>query len=49
MRGRLLAIVEACREDWRLTRGGTKVVLILLPALVVAWLAFAIWFSHFEF
>lgn len=42
---RLLAVVQAWREDWRATREGTKVVVIILVATFLAWAAFALWFS----
>ncbi len=44
MKGRLLAVVQAWREDWRATREGTKVVVMLLGAVFVGWAAFVIWF-----
>ncbi len=50
VKARLLAVVQAWREDWRATREGTKVILIILAAVFLAWAAFVLWFSMtFEF
>ena len=50
MKARLLAIAEGWREDWRRTSEATKVVLIIIALLFLAWVAFATWFwSGFEF
>jgi hypothetical protein len=50
VKARLLAVAQAWREDWRATRQGTKVILIILAAVSVAWIVFAIWFwMTFEF
>jgi hypothetical protein len=46
VKGRLLAVVQ----DWRATREGTKVILIILAAVFLAWAAFVLWFwMTFEF
>lgn len=45
MRSWLAARVQAWREDWRATREATKVIVLLLAATLVAWAAFALWFS----
>lgn len=44
VRSRLLAVAQAWREDWRATREATKVILMILAALVLAFAGFAIWF-----
>lgn len=44
MKARLLAIAEGRREDWRRTSEATKVVLIIVALLFLAWAAFAVWF-----
>ena len=44
MKARLLAVAQAWRDDWRATRGGTKVIVIILAAVVLAWTVFAVWF-----
>lgn len=44
MKARLLAVAQAWREDWRATREGTKVIVIILAAVCIAWTVFAIWF-----
>jgi len=50
VRARLFAVVQAWQEDWRATREGTKVILIVLAAVFLAWAAFALWFwMTFEF
>lgn len=41
----LFALVDAWREDWRATGEATKVIVVLLAAMFVAWAAFALWFS----
>jgi hypothetical protein len=43
VKARLLAVAQAWREDWRSTREGTKVIVILLAAVFLAWTVFAIW------
>lgn len=45
VRSWLAALVQAWREDWRATREATKVIVVLLAAMFVAWAAFALWFS----
>ncbi|MCA1705557.1 MAG: hypothetical protein LC808_20780 [Actinobacteria bacterium] len=50
MKARLVAIAEGWRKDWQRTRETTKVLLILIAMLVLAWVAFATWFwIGFEF
>ncbi len=50
MRSRLLAIADAWREDWRAITEGSRVIVILLLALFLAFAGFAIWFSSsYEF
>ena len=44
VKARLLAVAQAWREDWRATREGTKVIVIILAAVFIAWTVFAIWF-----
>jgi hypothetical protein len=44
VRSWLAALVQAWREDWRATREATKVIVLLLAAMVLAWAAFALWF-----
>lgn len=43
MKARLIAVAQAWREDWRATREGTKVIVIILAAVFIAWSGFAIW------
>jgi hypothetical protein len=43
VKARMLAMVHAWRDDWRRTKEGTKVVLIIVAMLFLAWAAFAIW------
>lgn len=45
MRAHLLALAKGWRETWRATGEVTKVVVMLLVGLVLAWAAFAIWFA----
>ncbi len=49
MKARLLAVVRAWREDWRGTRESTKVLVVILTAMLLAWVGFVIWFWRFEF
>ena len=50
MKALLLAVAQAWREDWRATRDGAKVTLIILAAVFLAWTVFAIWFwTAFDF
>ena len=44
MKALILAVAQAWREDWRTTREGTKVIVIILAAVFIAWTVFAIWF-----
>lgn len=41
--------MQAWREDWRAKSEGTKLMVVLLAAMFVAWAAFALWFSSFDF
>ena len=45
MRARLLALVKGWRETWRAMGDATKVVVMLLVGLLIAWAAFALWFG----
>ena len=47
VKARLLAVAQAWREDWRATREATKVIVIILAAVFVAWTVFALWFMTF--
>ncbi len=50
MRASLLAVVRAWQEDWQATRESTKVIVVILTAMVLAWFGFVIWFwIGFEF
>ncbi len=50
MRASLLAIVRAWQEDWRATSETTKVVVVVLAAMVLGWAGFVIWvWTGFEF
>lgn len=43
-KGWLIALVRGWQEDWRITRGATKVVLAVVSVTFLAFAAFAIWF-----
>lgn len=36
-------MAEGWRDDWRRTGAATKVVLVVIASLFVAWAAFATW------
>ncbi len=44
VKARLLTMAEGWREDWRRTSEATKVVLIIIGLLFLAWVTFATWF-----